>query len=51
LAPILNLDELDPSCPIAANESLDTSPGRSFLNVNVSPQGQASAVAVRRFDG
>lgn len=51
LAPILNLDELDPECPISPNRSLDASPGSTFINVNTSPQGQASAIAMRRFDG
>lgn len=48
LFPILNYEKPDPECPIAAVRSLDTPPGDSFLNVNVTPQGQASAVLVRR---
>ena len=48
LFPILNYETPDPNCPIHAAQAGDA-PGDSFLNVNVSPQGQASALAVRRF--
>ncbi len=48
LFPILNYETPDPACPILAAQAGDP-PGTSFLNVNVSPQGQASAVAVRAF--
>ena len=44
---VLNYDTPDPSCPLAICRT-ETDPGGSFLNVNVSPQGQASAVMVRR---
>jgi len=47
LFPILNYDEPDPECDINAARAGD-SPGDAFINVNISPQGQASAVAVRR---
>jgi 3-oxoacyl-[acyl-carrier-protein] synthase II len=49
LFPILNYETPDPDCPISAVRSFDSLPGDSFLNVNVTPQGQASAVLVRRF--
>jgi 3-oxoacyl-[acyl-carrier-protein] synthase II len=49
LFPILNYETPDPECPIAAARSADVSPGDSFLNINVTPQGQASCVMVRRF--
>jgi 3-oxoacyl-[acyl-carrier-protein] synthase II len=49
LFPILNFETTDPACPVAAVRSLDTPPGGSFLNLSVTPQGQASAVVVRRF--
>jgi len=49
LFPILNYETPDPECPISAVQLIDTSPGDSFLSVNVTPQGQASAVLVRRF--
>jgi len=48
LVPILNYETPDPECPIHAARAGDP-PGDSFLNVNVSPQGQASGLAVRRF--
>jgi hypothetical protein len=28
----------------------DVPPGDAFINVNISPQGQASAVVVKRFE-
>lgn len=48
LFPILNYETPDPECPVSAVRSLDTPPGDSFLNVNVTPQGQASSVLVQR---
>jgi 3-oxoacyl-[acyl-carrier-protein] synthase II len=45
---ILNYETPDPECPIHAAEP-GSSPGNCFVNVNVSPIGQASAVIVRRF--
>jgi 3-oxoacyl-[acyl-carrier-protein] synthase II len=46
LFPILNFQTPDPACPIlAANPGM--SPGRSVLNLSVTPQGQASAILVR----
>ena len=48
LFPILNYETPDPRCPIDAVRSFGGPAGDSFLNVNVTPQGQASAVAVRR---
>jgi 3-oxoacyl-[acyl-carrier-protein] synthase II len=49
LFPILNFETPDPACPVAAVRSPGTSPGGSFLNVNVTPQAQASAVLIKRF--
>lgn len=49
LAPVLNSDQPDPDCPVQLNQSLDSSPGESAVSVNVSPQGQASAVLLKRF--
>ena len=49
LFPILNYDTPDPDCPVRAVTAFG-SPGRSFLNPSVTPQGQASCVYVRRFD-
>ena len=46
LFPVLNLEELDPECAITPAEAKSPA-GNSFINVNVSPQGQAAAVAVQ----
>jgi 3-oxoacyl-[acyl-carrier-protein] synthase II len=48
LFPVLNYETPDPQCPIhVVRES--TLAGNSFVNLNVSPQGQASGVLVRRY--
>jgi 3-oxoacyl-[acyl-carrier-protein] synthase II len=47
LFPVLNYETPDPECPISA-ASAGMPAGDSFINVNVSPIGQASAVIVRR---
>jgi 3-oxoacyl-[acyl-carrier-protein] synthase II len=49
LFPILNYATPDPECPVAAVRNGDSRPGASFINLNVTPQGQAAAVMVRRF--
>ena len=49
LFPILNYETPDPECPIAAVTNEGESPGDSFLNISVTPQGQASAVTVSKF--
>lgn len=49
LFPIQNLNELDPNCPIHACRERGTPAGDSFINVNITPQGQASAIRIRRF--
>jgi 3-oxoacyl-[acyl-carrier-protein] synthase II len=48
LFPILNYETPDPDCPVQAVTSPATPPGDSFINLSVTPQGQASAVMVRR---
>ena len=48
LFPILNYETPDPACRITAAKR-GMSPGRSFLNLNVTPQGQASAVMVKAY--
>jgi 3-oxoacyl-[acyl-carrier-protein] synthase II len=48
LFPILNLDNLDAECPINAISQADKA-GRSFLNLNITPQGQASALVVASY--
>ena len=45
---ILNYETPDPDCPIAAVTNGDALPGDSFLKLSVTPQGQASAVVIRR---
>ncbi|TWT93345.1 beta-ketoacyl-[acyl-carrier-protein] synthase family protein [Stieleria varia] len=47
LFPILNCDNLDPNCPIAAVTNDDTPAGTQFISVNITPQGQASAVRIQ----
>jgi 3-oxoacyl-[acyl-carrier-protein] synthase II len=47
LFPILNCDSLDPACPIRPAQPGE-SPGSSFINLNTTPQGQASAVVIRK---
>jgi 3-oxoacyl-[acyl-carrier-protein] synthase II len=51
LFPILNYESPDPECPIAGVRESGVEAGSSFVNLNVTPQGQASAVAVRSFGG
>ncbi len=48
LFPILNYETADPDCPILAAKA-GMSAGQSVLNLSVTPQGQASAILVRRF--
>jgi len=48
LFPILNYETPDPRCPIRAVRSFGEPAGDSCLSVNVTPQGQASAVLARR---
>jgi 3-oxoacyl-[acyl-carrier-protein] synthase II len=47
LFPVLNYETPDPACAVNVVRSADVQPGGSFLNVNFTPQGQASAVMVR----
>ena len=44
----LNYDEPDPDCPLNVAKSTDVPAGDSMLKLNVTPQGQAAAVVVRR---
>ncbi len=48
LFPILNYETPDPRCRIHAVRSNDEPAGDSFVKASVTPQGQASAVLVRR---
>ena len=44
----LNYETPDPECAIYVVAAEDVSPGNSFINLSVTPQGQASAVMIRR---
>lgn len=48
LFPILNYANPDPNCPIHGVAE-PSSPGDRFISISVSPQGQASAIAVQRY--
>lgn len=48
LFPMLNYQTPDPECPIAAVTDGGLDPGSSYVNLSVTPQGQASAVMIRR---
>ena len=48
LFPILNYETPDPACPIHAVKTGGQPAGDNFINLNITPQGQASAVVVRR---
>jgi 3-oxoacyl-[acyl-carrier-protein] synthase II len=48
LFPVLNCDSQDSACPInVAKQKTDA--GNSFININVTPQGQASSVVLESF--
>jgi 3-oxoacyl-[acyl-carrier-protein] synthase II len=49
LFPVLNYETPDPECPLQVVRDPATPPGDVFVNANVTQQGQASCVAVRRF--
>jgi 3-oxoacyl-[acyl-carrier-protein] synthase II len=49
LFPIRNLQKVDARCPINACIDCRTPAGDQFISVNVTPQGQASAIRIRRF--
>jgi 3-oxoacyl-[acyl-carrier-protein] synthase II len=42
----LNYSTPDPSCALAVTKNDTTSPGRSFLNLSVTPQGQAAVLYI-----
>ena len=48
LFPIFNCDDLDEQCPINAVQTNDVKAGDSFINLNVTPQGQASSVVIKK---
>jgi 3-oxoacyl-[acyl-carrier-protein] synthase II len=51
LFPVLNYATPDEQCPVNVVRTGDVSPGDTFVNINVTPLGQASALAVRKFPG
>lgn len=50
LFPTKNCDVVDPACPITVVTQLGTPAGSSFVSLNVTPQGQASAVAILAYE-
>lgn len=44
----LNYETPDPQCPLTIAKA-DTPAGDNFISVNVTPQGQASAIVIKRF--
>lgn len=48
LFPQINLERPDPACPVRMVRNLTPHDGDSFLNINVSPQGQASSILIQR---
>jgi 3-oxoacyl-[acyl-carrier-protein] synthase II len=51
LFPVLNYETPDPECPIFPVTNGSADPGKIFINLNVTPQGQASAILIRQFEG
>lgn len=50
LFPVMNCDNLDEQCPISVVREKGTSPGNSFISTNITPQGQASSIAIQKFE-
>ncbi len=50
LFPILNYETPDPECPINGVTTHDVPSGNNFINLSVTPQGQASAIVVGKFE-
>src|SRR5262249_45292324 len=45
---VLNYQTPDPECPVGAVVADGVAPGEYFLKLNVTPQGQASCLVVKR---
>lgn len=45
----LNYETPDPQCPVNVVTSADASPGDNFINLNITPQGLASAMVVAKY--
>ncbi len=50
LFPVRNCDQPDPACPVNICRGDKIPAGSSFISANVTPQGQASAVRIQRFE-
>lgn len=50
LFPVLNCKTVDPECPVNVCMSNDVPAGTSFVSANVTPQGQASAIRIQKFE-
>ncbi len=48
LFPTLNYETPDAECPIHVVRDQSTPAGKQFINLNVTPQGQASGLVVRQ---
>jgi 3-oxoacyl-[acyl-carrier-protein] synthase II len=46
----LNYESADPTCPLAVTRDEKTPAGRSFLNLSVTPQGQAAVLCIAAID-
>jgi 3-oxoacyl-[acyl-carrier-protein] synthase II len=44
----LNYETPDPECPVHVVTAADSPPGETFINLSITPLGQASAVVIRR---
>jgi 3-oxoacyl-[acyl-carrier-protein] synthase II len=51
LFPVLNYATPDPACNVNVCRSLETDPGKVVVSTNITPHGQASAIAARVFEG
>jgi len=49
LFPVLNYENPDPQCPINVVTDAQATAGESFVTLNVTPQGQATAVMIRGY--
>jgi 3-oxoacyl-[acyl-carrier-protein] synthase II len=49
LFPVLNYETPDDQCPVSVVREQGTSPGETFINLNITPQGQASSAVFRKF--
>ena len=47
----LNYETPDPECPVFMPTDGSVEAGSSFINLSVTPQGQASGILIRRFEG